>query len=1277
MADNASRMCTATQNTSKMETAASHTGGDTPKADFEWKRDTWAFVNSYLNVEDHPVAHHLDTYNRFVRHNVASVIRQSNPIRLHFAYDPVLKEHRKRVSITLRSPGFQLPSTKNSSGCMRRVTPSDCRRQKMTYASNLIVDVDIETTVITPRNVSGDPECPTPPPRVERRTTTARGLCIGRVPVMINSCLCATTLAKSNGVSATDLGECEVDPGGYFIVSGSEKVLVSVERPADNQIMVYPNMSPPAVDIKSIPSGASVRPRPFQLKIVRGPLGEDVVRVFVPNVRQNVPIWTVMRALGATTDRHINSILLLGLAPRQVNILADQLLRSSMNDSNVQNQEEAIEFLSRHVSSFGGVKQGGPQGESAIKLAGALRYAHSSAKAGPSSGPSVDLDKAELDRAKRIAYTRTIVERDILPHVGKSARKKRFFVGHMFRALAYAVFTRATDDDRDSFMNKRVNAGGALMSQLFSQSYTKVVREIKNTINKAYSKGSWTTTDSFHSIISPTNIHRYIRESILTKSMRIALSTGNFGAKGTTTLAGVSQVLNRLSFCGTVSHLRRVIAPLGNMGKLLKPRALHPTQVFCMCPAETPEGQPVGLVKNLALAAHLTVYCSPQPAIRLLQKFGCRELDKIDDTRLTSAISRTAHVYVDGDWWGITDEPLAVARHMRRARQLGDLHGHTSISWRRSLRYTSTGALLGELWICGTGGRLVRPMYILDDSGNFNASAQHVAHLKGGGCFDAMVHPSLSESTRSMAPAIEYIDIAESDTLMVAMTEDDIRASRKGVVITHTHCELHPSLMLGALAALIPHCDHNQSPRNTYQSAMGKQSMGLYATNFDKRYGTLAHMLYYPQRPLVQSRIHSALPTSRMPNGQTVIVAIATHGGYNQEDSVITNQSAVARGLMVSTMYKTYRSEERTTEGTTHRDKFCVPDASVTTGTKVGGYDKLSPSTGIALVGQIVSNGDVIIGKTTPQIGKGSRCHTIRTYRDSSTVLRNCTGGIVDRTMTATTDEGGRIARVRVRSVRDASVGDKLSSRHGQKGTIGMVRRHEDMPFTSSGMTPDIIMNPHAIPSRMTVGQLVEAVQSKICTLLGTRGDGTPFSGTSPTVMTQFIAAVGGEACGDQTLFDPITGKTLRAKIFICPTYYQKLRHIARDKAHARSTGPMVEMTRQPTEGRARDGGLRMGEMERDCLLAHGMANFTRESMLRRADDFSVGVCATCGHIAPRNPAQGISECHACVRKNRGRDDGNTPDLANDVRRVELPYAAKLLMHELGTMNISVSSKFK
>jgi DNA-directed RNA polymerase II subunit RPB2 len=410
-----------------------------------------------------------------------------------------------------------------------------------------------------------------------------------------------------------------------------------------------------------------------------------------------------------------------------------------------------------------------------------------------------------------------------------------------------------------------------------------------------------------------------------------------------------------------------------------------------------------------------------------------------------------------------------------------------------------------------------------------------------------------------------------------------------------------------------------------------------------------------------------------MPSGQTLVVAIATNGGYNQEDSLIFNRSAVDRGLMGSTMTKTYRSQEHTAEGTNHREAFCVPDPEHTTGTKFGGYDKLGPD-GLARVGAAVGNGDVVIGKVTPVTGKGSRCRAVDTYRDSSTVLRNKTGGVVDGTVLRRTATGGRIARVRVRSERKPEVGDKFSSRHGQKGTIGMVRRQADMPFTADGVTPDVIMNPHAIPSRMTVGQLIEAVLTRLCVQVGARGDATPFTGMRPDVLRSLLRAAGEGADGNAVLHDPTTGRRLRCRIFLCPTYYQKLKHIARDKMHGRSTGPMVEMTRQPTEGRSRDGGLRLGEMERDAIAAHGMAAYTRESFLRRSDDYSVGVCAACGDIMPLNPERGVSRCVACTR--RVRNGAHTGGGAvTDVRRVELPYASKLFVHELATMGVRVDMR--
>ena len=1286
------------------------------ESQFNWVEDTWKFVRAYVGQRDHLAHHQINSYNRFVQDKVAQIVARANPIRLHFDYDPDLNAYRHRLLITLEEPGFGVPTVRTASGCRVPITPHHARSHKNTYAADLIVDVRVQTTVVTSRRHADDASDEVPPPRIETSETFVSGYRLGSIPVMINSCLCAT-----RGKSPEETHECVKDPGGYFIVNGTEKVLVSTERPAENNIMVYPNAQPPSADVKSIPSAHCVRPRGCQVKFIRGPFGDDVVRVFIPQVRQNIPLWTVMIALGGRSDRNIMQTLLANLAPRHVRVQAEQILRSSVRESQVRTQDEAVEFIARHVSSFGG------DGQAMTRLTGAVHAAHARARAAAAAGDvdseerrRLEDDKARIDLRKRISYARLILQRDILPHVGKNPRKKRLFLAKMFRELAYGKFTRADDDDRDSFVNKRINAAGALMTQLFSQAYTRLVRDVKTSVNKTYSKGAWRASGDFHSILHGDNLYRHIRPSILTKTVRMALSTGNMGAKGTTNLVGVSQVLGRLSYNATLSHIRRVLAPLGNnSGKLLKPRALHATHIFAMCPSETPEGQPVGLVKNLALSARVSEYCSPEPTRALLRRLGVEEIGRDDDdddaateegagdenaknnnstddaaaegARENDAAdppslhtrpdyASLAHVYVDGDWWGLTNDPAGLLSELRAARLRGEVHPHTSILWDRTTRARSTGSPLGEIRLCGTGGRILRPLFRLRPDGSFVATEAHTRFLREGGTFETLIQSGLMERYPGLAHLevpIEYADVAETDTLMIAMTAATARKARPGVAIRFTHCELHPALMFGVLAGVIPFSDHNQSPRNTYQSAMGKQAVGIPTTNFRECYPTLGHLLHYPQTPFVQSRIQTYLPM--LQSGQHLVVAIAVNGGYNQEDSLILNQGSVDLGLLTSTMFKTYRSQEHTTEGTSHSDIFCnpmdgAPDGAEIVGTKIGAYDKLGPD-GLARVGSVVKNGDVIIGKITPLSAKGSRCRTIATYRDSSVVVRNCTGGVIDRATIHEAEDGSRIARVVVQSLREASVGDKFSSRHGQKGTCGVLRRHSEMPFTASGVVPDAIMNPHAIPSRMTVGQLVEMFLTKICALTGTVGDATPFTGMRPETILAFAEASGAAARSDEVLYDPTTGRRQKCVIFMCPTYYQKLRHIARDKSHARSTGPMIELTRQPTEGRIRDGGLRLGEMERDCVLGHGMSAFTRESYLKRSDDYYVGVCDRCGTFAPHNAERGIRVCHACTRllRTEGNDEGGGS--WTDVSRVEIPYATKLFMQELSAMQIDVSTR--
>ena len=432
---------------------------------------------------------------------------------------------------------------------------------------------------------------------------------------------------------------------------------------------------------------------------------------------------------------------------------------------------------------------------------------------------------------------------------------------------------------------------------------------------------------------------------------------------------------------------------------------------------------------------------------------------------------------------------------------------------------------------------------------------------------------------------------------------------------------------------------------------MGKQAIGIHTSNFNNRFDTFSHILYTPQKPLVGNRIMEHINCDKLPNGTNVIVAIATYSGYNQEDSIIFNQSAIERGLFSSTFYRTYKEEEKKNQLSGEEDKFCKPNTSSLLYPKPCNYSILG-SDGFVPKDTYVTDGDIIIGKTIP-IKNNSNFK----YRDSSVSIRYSEEGYIDENFISTNADGYNFCKVRIRSIRIPMIGDKFSSRHGQKGTVGMVYPQEDMPFTKEGITPDIIINPHAIPSRMTIAQLVECILGKTCCILGCIGDGTAFNKISVSSISRVLESQGFNGCGNEILYNGFNGEQMKTSIFMGPTYYQKLKHMSRDKVHSRAGGPVVSMTRQPAEGRSSHGGLRFGEMERDCMIAHGSSYFLKERLLDVSDKYGVYICKECGLIATANSINQLYECKKC--NNYG-----------DFAKCYIPYACKLLFQELQTMSI-------
>ena len=1654
----------------------------------------WNIIESYFKGQhlERLVRHQLESYNNFVGYQITKTIEMFNPV--HIAsdqdYEPISKKHSLEVLITFENFHIYRPQIHENNGAIKLMFPQEARLRNFTYASAMTVDINIKYIVRNGPNLD----------TMQTFYKTLPKIHIGKLPIMLKSNICVLNQYKHFDNAQT--GECKFDAGGYFIINGSEKTVLGQERAAENRVYCF-NVSKNntkytwMAEVKSVPDFKCISPKQINMMLSSKNNGfGNPISLQIPRIKQPIPVIIVFRALGVISDKEICDKIVLNVAHVNNGQLIDALQASIIEANGHLTQELCIKY----ITSF-------------------AMYT------------PINVDK-ETGARKKHDFTMDILNNDLFPHC-QNASQKIYFLGYMTKQLLNASFELRKADDRDSYVNKRVDLTGSLLNNLFRNYFNKLVKDMEKQILREINTGSWKSTDDYENIINPTNIYKIIKSNTIENGLKRALGTGDFGIKHTNSnKVGVAQVLNRLTYVSSLSHARRISTPTDKSGKLIPPRKLHNTSWGFLCPAETPEGQSVGIVKNLSYMTHITIYSDTLP----LYEYVMPNVIPINELQTSSDnMYDKVKVFINGAWVGLTESPEELYLNLKDKKHKGIINIYTSIIFDYKMQ---------EIRVCNDAGRLSRPL-LRAKNRNILITPSVVEKIKSS----ELSWDNMLTSTVLNESVLEYVDPEEQSWSMIA-TKPNEMFDPANMLYKYTHCEIHPSTIFGVLGSCIPFPEHNQSPRNTYQCldinesvllsngskipikditvgdevvsfnpetmetsytkvvnhyvretdkviykittlsgreiiatedhkfmtgegwcqvkdmsinetkigilphqnkldnynddkqiilteeqfreffvtnnfkkklidkyvdglksldllplhntnykvpliarifgflladgsiniyernnnkfaacsfdfgtesdvkmfendvylcgfnkckynkasrhfndvihttyavthnamlpalllalgisygkkteherkevpnwiyrgnqlvkreflsgfqggdgckirwnkidkgynficaetsqqinpkyvgtlmnfmnqcaammrefgievsdvkrckmeenrikvsykisdkhvnlikyfdcigyrysstknnhsfisieylkfkqllfeehkkvieairdladennstttianklnikvsyvsdtirsykqnrkismrnlgvdnietwstevttlfndmlfvpiksievvenrpisditvesenhsfiagdnflssncAQAKQAMGVYVTNYQNRMDKTAYVLNYPNRPLVDTRVMNMIQLNKIPSGTNVIVAIMTHTGYNQEDSLLINKGSIDRGMALVTVYHTEKDEDKQKINGDEEIR-CKPDPAKTKGMKMGNYNKVN-SKGVIPENVIVANRDIIISKITP-IKENRNDHTkVIKYEDQSKIYRTNEETYIDKNYIDRNGEGYNFAKVRLRTVRKPVIGDKFSSRHGQKGTVGNIIPECDMPFTKDGVTPDIIINPHAIPSRMTIGQLKETVLGKVLVELGLFGDGTAFGQFDVKDICGELIKQGYEAHGNELLYNGQTGEQHECSVFMGPVFYQRLKHMVNDKTHSRSIGPMVNLTRQPAEGRSRDGGLRFGEMERDCMISHGAARFTRGRMYDASDKYSAFICKKCGLIASYNDKMNIHHCRTC-------------DNRADFAYVEIPYACKLLFQELNTMNV-------
>ncbi|MEK6913281.1 MAG: DNA-directed RNA polymerase subunit B'' [Nanoarchaeota archaeon] len=812
--------------------------------------------------------------------------------------------------------------------------------------------------------------------------------------------------------------------------------------------------------------------------------------------------------------------------------------------------------------------------------------------------------KEILDRVKQR------IDSYLLPHIGQSKddrMNKAITICKLIKQFLIAKENPTLRTDKDHYSNKRVRLSGDLLANLFKVNLGILIRDIQYSIQKSSKRKKFFSLK----VIAKSTLFSHRIES--------AIATGSWTGER----AGVTQNMDKTNYLAMISQLQRVASMLASDQENFLARTLHPTHYGRFCPIETPEGTEIGLRKNLAILSRIStrVDLDKEKFLKDLESLGLDKegLEGID-------------VFFNGRFIGLAKDVESFVKKVKEKRRAKEFPIEMSV--RNDTRFKIIS-------ISTEPGRVLRPLIVVDN-GTPRLKNEHKVQIEQG---EWTWNDLLDNGI------IEYLDAAEEENALVSLFEEELTPQ-------HTHLEIDSIDLLGVITSLVPYGNHDQSSRLNRGSKTQKQALGIYAANYLCRLDTDVSILQYPQKPLVRSFIYDTLNT--YPAGQNLVVAVMTYEGYNMEDALVLNKGSVERGVGRSFYFRPYSALEMNYAGGL-KDEIVVPDKDASGYKTEASYRHLDPD-GIVSPEAEVKEGEVMIGKISPpKFLSEQREISVRTKKESSVTMRQEESGTVDTVFITEDSEGNKIIQIRTRDQRIPELGDKFATSHGQKGVVGRIVPQEDIPFTAKGIKPDIIFNPHGLPSRMTVGYLLELLAGKVASLSGEPIDATSFSGVGKKQLEEHLKNLGFRYDGKETMYNGVTGKRMAVKIFVGNLYYLKLKYMVGNKMHGRASGKVALLTRQPIEGRSRGGALRLGEMEQEALVAHGASLLLKERY--DSDKVVLPICMKCGSIGIDDTIGNKLSCPMCN--------------SEDIEPVEMSYAFKLLLEELQGLHIHTSFGLK